>query len=97
MPRSKGRAGRPWRRLTRRLREGPGGDVCWLCDGVIDLSLPRTHRMSWTADHVDPISLGGAPRDASLLRPAHRACNSSRGNRMSVKVRRQGVQTSESW
>lgn len=79
MTRSKGRTGRPWRRLARRtLRDNP---VCWLCGQLIDLTLPATHPMSGTADHVQPLSRGGAERDPGNLRPAHRRCNSARGNR----------------
>lgn len=33
-----------------------------------------------TLDHVRPVSAGGS-NDASNLRPAHRGCNSARGNR----------------
>ncbi|MEU8270145.1 HNH endonuclease [Sphaerisporangium sp. NPDC049002] len=93
MPRSKGRTGRPWRRITQQLRTSPGGDICWLCGHAIDLTLPAAHPMSWTADHVDPISRGGAPRDPRLLKPAHRRCNSKRGNRTPVPAFR----TSRAW
>ncbi|GAA5076623.1 5-methylcytosine-specific restriction endonuclease McrA [Thermocatellispora tengchongensis] len=95
MARSKGRTGRPWRRIWKRLRDSPGSEVCWLCGEPIDKTLPATHRESWTADHVDPISLGGAPRDPRLLRPAHRHCNSSRGNRLGSRGR--ALPTSEDW
>jgi 5-methylcytosine-specific restriction endonuclease McrA len=50
---------------------GEYGTVCWLCgrDGAD------------SADHVLPRSRGGS--DAlENLRPAHRACNSARGNRI---------------
>ncbi|WP_433382774.1 HNH endonuclease [Streptosporangium sp. CA-115845] len=94
-PRSKGRAGRPWRRVWNRLRNSPGSDVCWLCGHMIDKTLPARHPMSWTADHVDPISLGGAERDIRLLRPAHMRCNSKRGNRTGAAGR--PMRTSEAW
>ncbi len=42
---------------------------CWLCGEG-----PRPGD-PWTADHVD------AGNPASELRPAHRSCNASRGNR----------------
>ena len=41
---------------------------CWLCGGGARTDDP------WTADHVDP----GNPE--SLLLPAHRSCNSRRGD-----------------
>jgi hypothetical protein len=43
---------------------------CWICGGG-----PREHD-PWTADHVIPAD------PESLLLPAHRSCNSSRGNRI---------------
>jgi 5-methylcytosine-specific restriction endonuclease McrA len=55
------------------------GGACWICGNPIDRNLPYTHRESWTADHVTPRSKGGAL--LGELRPAHRHCNSRRGNR----------------
>ncbi|WP_423817336.1 HNH endonuclease [Rothia nasimurium] len=52
---------------------------CWLCGQPIDLMLPYTHPMSFTADHVEAIANGG--KLLSELRPAHRRCNSSRGRK----------------
>jgi 5-methylcytosine-specific restriction endonuclease McrA len=57
---------------------GEYGTVCWLCgrDGAD------------SADHILPRSLGGS--DAlENLRPAHRTCNSARGNRVG-RVQRPG-------
>ncbi|WP_200209119.1 HNH endonuclease [Micromonospora coerulea] len=45
-------------------------DRCWLC-GRYGAN---------TADHVTPLSRGGT-NDLSNLKPAHKACNSGRGNR----------------
>lgn len=47
------------------------GRVCWLC------GLPGAN----SADHVIPISLGGAVYDLNNLGPSHRKCNYARGNR----------------
>lgn len=55
------------------------GEPCWLCGGLIDLSLHWNHRMSFTVDEVIPRSLGGSTTDLSQFRSAHRACNASRG------------------
>jgi 5-methylcytosine-specific restriction endonuclease McrA len=55
----------------RLLTLGEYGTVCWLCgrDGAD------------SADHLLPRSMGGS--DAlENLRPAHRVCNSARGNRI---------------
>ncbi|WP_091078991.1 HNH endonuclease [Nonomuraea wenchangensis] len=87
MPRSKGRAGRPWRRA--RAQVLAASNICWLCGRPIDMDLPPNHRMSATVDHIDPISRGGDPLNIALLRPAHRSCNSSRGNKDPKPRRRQ--------
>lgn len=47
------------------------GRQCWLC------GMPGAD----SADHVIPISRGGAVYDLANLAPAHRACNYGRGNR----------------
>jgi 5-methylcytosine-specific restriction endonuclease McrA len=53
------------------------GTRCWLCgkDGAD------------SADHVLPRSRGGSDH-IDNLRPAHRRCNSGRGNRLTTKARR---------
>lgn len=56
-----------YRARAKAVREA--ATVCWLCGGG-----PRPHD-PWTADHVTP----GDPD--SVLLPAHRTCNSARGNR----------------
>lgn len=55
--------------VTRTLAEY--GRLCWLC------GLPGAN----SADHVIPISLGGAVYDLRNLGPSHRSCNYARGNR----------------
>jgi 5-methylcytosine-specific restriction endonuclease McrA len=56
--------------------------VCWICGHLIDKTLPATDPMSFTVDHVIPLSRGGPARDLALLRAAHRRCNSRRGNQL---------------
>lgn len=75
---------RAYRRATKRLRATNA--TCWICGTPIDRTLPYTHPMSWTADHVKPRSKGGALIDTTNLRAAHRRCNSARGNRESTKA-----------
>ncbi|WP_119728347.1 HNH endonuclease signature motif containing protein [Thermomonospora amylolytica] len=79
---SRRRDGRRYRTAVAQLRaEAPW--VCWLCGKPIDPQLTAIdpqHRLAWTADHVEPYSLDGEP-DLANLRPAHRGCNSRRGNR----------------
>ncbi|WP_433445665.1 HNH endonuclease [Nonomuraea sp. CA-141351] len=81
MARSKGRSGRPWRRV--RAQVLAASRICWLCG----------HDGADTVDHVIPLSLGGDPLDLANLRAAHgvrgcptcgRKCNSARGNRMTT-------------
>lgn len=76
-----GRSHRTWRNLCRRLKyELP--PVCHLCGGTIDLTLHYNERMAWTLDHVQPLdgSVPIDPHDVANLLPAHRKCNSSKGN-----------------
>jgi len=47
------------------------GTLCWLC------GLPGSN----SADHIIPISKGGAVYDIDNLGPSHRKCNYARGNR----------------
>ncbi|WP_371674455.1 HNH endonuclease [Streptomyces sp. NBC_00289] len=54
---------------------------CWLCGHNIDPRLDPRHPMSWTLDHLVPLSRGGDLLDPANARPAHRRCNSSKGNR----------------
>ncbi|MCA1704042.1 MAG: HNH endonuclease [Actinobacteria bacterium] len=91
MPRSKGRTGRPWRRIRRQVlaRREP----CWICGRDIDLTLPQKHRWSATVDHMLPLSKGGDPRHPDNLAAAHMACNSKRGNR----IDRPRLVTSRPW
>ena len=72
------RTGRPWRVLTARLKM-ERDPVCHLCGGAIDLDLPGTHPMGWTADHLVPVALGGEVMDPANLAPAHLLCNRKRG------------------
>lgn len=55
------------------------GGVCWLCGQHIDLARPYPDPMSFTADHVVPVALGG--NVLGSVKPAHLRCNSSRGAR----------------
>lgn len=74
MSRGRGRVGRPWRRV--RAEVLAQSDVCWLC------GYPGAD----TVDHVVPLSLGGDPLSLDNLRPAHKRCNSRRGNRAALRA-----------
>ena len=72
------RGGRPYRRLAARLKAE--SRVCWICGLPIDPELKSPHPLSFTLDHVVPVSMGGAvsgPGNSYL--PAHRVCNMKRG------------------
>jgi 5-methylcytosine-specific restriction endonuclease McrA len=43
------------------------------------------NRLGFTFDHVIPVSKGGT-NDLQNIRPAHRSCNSARGNRGPVQL-----------
>jgi 5-methylcytosine-specific restriction endonuclease McrA len=80
--------------LKRWAREN--NEPCALCSRPFDFDLDWFHPMSFTADHVTPISRGGSL--LGPLQPAHRACNSRRGNRDLADVRRvQAPRTSRQW
>jgi 5-methylcytosine-specific restriction endonuclease McrA len=69
-----------WQQLSRTMRTllAP---VCGICGRHIDLTLPHNHPRAWTLDHIIELEDNGDPFDASNLRPACRACNSSKGNK----------------
>lgn len=64
-----------WRK---KLERDPALAKCWLCGGAIDMQLPPTHARAFTLDHLVPLSRGGE-LDGEV-KPAHRSCNSSRGD-----------------
>lgn len=90
---SKPRDSRRYRNQAKRLRRT--AHTCWLCGKHIDIALPYTHPESWTADHVQPINAGGDVHGE--LRPAHRGCNSSRGDGIRNKQRHNPEPTSRDW
>ena len=70
------------------------GGVCHLCGLPIDPELESPHPMSFTADHIIPMAMGGHLTDRRNLRPAHRICNmkrgTGRGNPRTAKQRQDG-------
>lgn len=73
------RNGRPYRRLV--AAQKAKGLPCWLCGHNIPANVDARHPLSFTLDHVHPLSLGGSLLDPANARSAHRRCNSARGNR----------------
>ncbi|MDJ0461567.1 HNH endonuclease [Streptomyces sp. H27-C3] len=76
------RNGRPYRRLVAAVKAL--GHPCWICGHNIPASLDARHRMSFTLDHLVPLSRGGSLLDPANARSAHRKCNSKRGNRLAT-------------
>lgn len=75
-PKHLGRAGTRWNRAVTQLKR-ESAPVCWLCGRDIDMTLDPRHPMSWTADHIEPLSKRpDLAYEPSNLRPAHRRCNS---------------------
>lgn len=95
MARSKGRTGRPWRRLRLAVLTEHQVCVCHLCGNPIDLDLPRGHPMSATVDHLDPLARDGAELDPANLAPAHLRCNARRGTKPISEAKRS--RTSRAW
>jgi 5-methylcytosine-specific restriction endonuclease McrA len=62
---------------------GHGGD--YGCGLPIDTTLPREHRMSFTADHPQAIKHGGHLVKQELV-PMHKSCNSRKGDHATVEV-----------
>lgn len=87
-----GRNTQAYRRARARLKRN-GPHICWLCGHEINTELDYRHPLSFTADHVDPLSTGG--HVLGELKPAHRSCNSRRGNGTTTSTERQP--TSNAW
>ncbi|WP_406144172.1 HNH endonuclease [Streptomyces anulatus] len=85
------RNGRPYRRLVAALKAQ--GDPCARCGHNIDPALDARHPLSFTLDHVVPLSRGGDLLDPANARSMHRRCNSARGNRTGP----QPLKTSRRW
>ena len=75
------------KRAKRRARHDPRLGICWICGLPIDLDLPSKDRGAFTLDHLVPLARGGMVDGEAL--PAHRGCNSSRGDGRRSKRSRQ--------
>ena len=76
-----GRDNKQYRDLSNALRrKGRANKLpCWICGHAIDYDLDWRHPMSYTYDHIHAVGNGGHMRGEGM--PAHRSCNSRRGNR----------------
>lgn len=87
------RNGRPYRRLVDWLRAQRL--PCWICGHEIGYGLDARHPMSFTLDHLEPVSKRpDLLLDKANARAAHRRCNSSRGNRTAPKPQ---IRASRRW
>ena len=79
------------------------GRGCWICRAfgrpdAIDYGLPATDPMSFSVDHLVPVSKGGSLYDRDNLDAAHKTCNVWRGNKsvatvMAMARRSRGVRS----
>jgi hypothetical protein len=67
------------------LRCGYGSPTGEGCGQPIDIALPSTHRLSFTADHPEAPDNGGHLVDQVLV-PMHMACNSRKGNHAPAEI-----------
>ena len=74
-------SGRAWQKATAPYRThwANTNAPCALCGEPIDYTLPASHRLALTVDHIHARWAGGPPLDPANWQPAHLACNSSRG------------------
>ena len=63
-------------------------DLCGICGKPVDKTLPATHPLSASIDHIIPIAKGGHPSDLSNLQLAHRACNREKGTHIIPQKKR---------
>lgn len=82
---SKGRAGTAWWNVQAQVFSEE--TRCWWCGKWVDQTLPRTHPMSRTVDHVRELWQGGGEVDRANCRLAHRRCNSAKSNQVRAKAR----------
>lgn len=89
MPERAGRNDREYVRRAHALKRRVARDntPCWICGRRINTRLPANDPMSFTADHFHQLKDGG--KLLGKLLPAHRSCNSRRGNVKSPFMARQ--------
>jgi hypothetical protein len=85
-------------RNNRALRDSLPPYCSW-CGEWIDVTLPRTHPMSWTSDHTVALADGGDLYGERT--PAHRSCNSkkerARLEGLAQRDDRAPIRTTENW
>ena len=71
-----------WQQATRHHRQAwaRSGQPCALCGKPIHYQAHHLNRLALTVDHIIPLLHGGPPLDPRNWQPAHRGCNSTKGN-----------------
>lgn len=72
-------AGVPSETYTRASIVSLYGDVCHICSSVIDMTLKFPEKLSFSFDHLKPLSMGG-DNLISNIRPSHLTCNRKKAN-----------------
>ena len=57
-------------------------DVCAICGGAVDKTLPRYHPMSAEIDHIVPVSKGGDTVSIENMQLTHRKCNRAKSDKL---------------
>ena len=57
-------------------------DICHICGGHVDTTLPPGLPLSPEVDEIIPVSRGGDPLDPHNVALAHRICNERRGAKL---------------
>lgn len=71
-------------------------DICALCGGFVDKTLPAYHPMSAEIDHIIPVNKGGDASTIENLQLAHRKCNRNKSDKL-PEVEKGSDINPESW
>src|SRR5688500_12998157 len=77
MATNKGRQNYKVQKIIKDLKAG-GANVCHLCGCAIDMRLTSPDPLSWSLDHLQPLSKGGIVDDPANARESHLDCNRRR-------------------
>jgi 5-methylcytosine-specific restriction endonuclease McrA len=89
--------GAQWEKLCERAY-ALYGYHCYYCNQPIIQGLPKTHRLSRTVDHLNPIVFHGtALPSIDDVRPMHRSCNTRRRNDVARQQKPKQTTASRRW
>jgi len=72
------------------------GEPCHLCGMPIDLNAGKAEPLSFTVDHVIPVSAGGTDLMNNLV-PAHFKCNRIKSDQVVVGKPKKGSKATRKW